>query len=185
MFNKLKEDNIHPIFISFNGQYKVSTSLTKKESILHAIAIQLTNPDDIKGCNIICNEEKLNEYLGNDSVVLLIDELNVLSNPIECEASTMLKKLFLDKTNQYLVFSTHLLIDIDSSNLSQFITTESFRFCIYLDFKPTTNIQLLRDLVRNISVLEAMYYGMIPSLIYSVKSKKLIFITIIRDLKIN
>jgi hypothetical protein len=97
----------------------------------------------------------------------------------------MLKKLFLDKTNQYLVFSTHLLIDIDSSNLSQFITTESFRFCIYLDFKPTTNIQLLQDLVRNISVLEAMYYGMIPSLIYSVKSKKLIFITIIRDLKIN
>ncbi len=173
LFNQLKNNGMNPIFISFNEGYICRQELTQKEAILHLIATQLTDPDVINGRSIICDEGKLDEHLGNGPVILLIDELNALSYPINEEAGRMLKKLFLDKRNRYFVFSTHVPMDIDPLT-SKYIesTSSSNRYCITLQFNPTSNFDLLRDLVSQSSSLtqtEAIIYGRIPSLIYIVK----------------
>ena len=50
----------------------------------------------------------LDTHLGSKvPVVLLIDELNSLDSMIDAEASQLLKILFLDKPNRYLIFSAH------------------------------------------------------------------------------
>jgi type II secretory pathway predicted ATPase ExeA len=64
--------------------------------------------------------KKLDNYLEaaiqrtGKPLVLLIDELNTLSLPIDEACSQELKALFLNKENRMLVFSTHLPMDVDT-----------------------------------------------------------------------
>lgn len=174
LFHQLqKEPNTHPIFISFNGSTNYHKGLTQKQAILHSIAAQLTDPGEINRRNIICDEDALDLYLGNEPVVLLIDELNVLASPIDEEAGAMLKNLFLDKLNRYLVFSTHVPFCLDSliSHLRP-SSNSSTRECVALPYHPISEFTLLQNLVSNyceLTTREAMIYGGVPSLIYSVK----------------
>jgi ABC-type molybdenum transport system ATPase subunit/photorepair protein PhrA len=57
----------------------------------------------------------LDAHIGDSPFVLLIDELNELANPLDAEAGSFLRELFLDKKNRYLVFTTHVPMDLDPS----------------------------------------------------------------------
>jgi hypothetical protein len=171
LFERLKSEGYHPIYISFNGTYTRLEGLSESESILHLITVQLTNPNEINGRKIICNENALDRHLGNEPVVLLIDELNVLSHPIDEDASCMLKRLFLDKMNRYLVFSTHVPMPIDPK-VSNIMVSLSARQCIPVSFEPIADPAELQKMgveYQNLSPMEAVVYGGIPSLIYSHK----------------
>ncbi len=53
----------------------------------------MVNPN-INGRKIICDEQLLDEYLSKQPLVLLIDELNILADPINAVGDKMLKRLF-------------------------------------------------------------------------------------------
>lgn len=172
LFAKLKlEGDIDPIFISFNGTLRDVKGLSQSESIIHMIATQITDPRDVGGRPIICDESILDEHLGDRQVVLLIDELNVLGYPtLDEEASALLKRMFLDKRNRYLVFSTHVPMSIDST--SSYMVSITNRTCIYVPFEPITVPAALAPMgpnYENISVNELAVYGGVPSLVYSSK----------------
>jgi hypothetical protein len=110
-----------PIIITFNGTFIRNSKESQKNAIMRHIAQKLINQKHISNNQLkfIVDEEKLIEHIiatsGGKPVVLLIDELNKLSEnePIDKEAATFLKTYFLDQKNAYLVFSTHLLMNID------------------------------------------------------------------------
>ena len=51
-------------------------------------------------------------------MVLLIDVLDVLSKgePLDATVSQFLKRFFLDQKDRYLVFTSHILMDLDDVN---------------------------------------------------------------------
>ena len=60
-------------------------------------------------------------------VVLLIDELNILSKgePLDATVSQFLKTNFLDQKDRYLVFTSHILMDLDDDNSGTYWSTPS------------------------------------------------------------
>ena len=88
----------------------------------------------------------------------------------------MLRQLFLDKPNRYLVFSSHIPLDVDPQ-ASRFLQSSSHpasaRECLVMDFSACLDVGLLRTMSPECSGLnpcEVAFYGGIPSLIYSVQT---------------
>jgi hypothetical protein len=178
IFDALKQREIYPIFITFNGS---STFISREgesqtEAILRSIALQLVDASGLDPTCLVCNEKALDEYLGDFPVVLIIDELNALAVPIDADAGRMLRQLFLDKQNRYLVFSSHVPISVEpklSTYIKSTYETPSQRGCRLLGFSPCSDLALLRNMspqCASLNPAEAMLYGGIPSLIYSVKA---------------
>jgi hypothetical protein len=112
----------------------------------------------------VCDETALDQYIGNEPFVLLIDELNSLAAPLDGEASSVLRRLFQDKENRYLVFTTHVPMDTEPTPR---------RGCLTVPFSPCLDLGALRAMspqCESLTYAEVMLYGGIPSLIYSVKA---------------
>ena len=179
VFKKLKLEAINCILITFNGYvgFRRRIGETQKSCILRLIASQLvsTIPDDQKQ-NIECSHAVLDDYIGETNFVLLIDELNVLSdgNPLDAEAGHFLREIFLDRANRYLVFTTHVPLDLDqfSSSAHSYNMPPSIRGVYTVPMPEETDLTELWKMDgcnHKITPAEVCLYGGIPSLIYAIK----------------
>jgi len=183
LFDKLKEANLNPIFISFNGstQFQRRVGETDCQAILRSIALQLVDLGDRNPLNITCDQKKLEAYLTESSkpVVLIIDELNALQVPVDAEAGRMLRSLFLDKKDRFLVFSTHVPLDVETTasethraDLLIASLAASPRGVILAPMPSCFDLPTLRAMSPacvDLNPAEVAYYGGVPSLIYSVR----------------
>ena len=174
LYKALKDDGrFVPIFISFNGDFVRRKGEFARDSITREIAIQLIDTGSgLYKSSIVCDNEKLLEHIENTRdgkmVVLLIDELNQLGVPLDEEASSFLKKHFLDASNRALVFTSHMALDLD-----YFAKGGSIRDHKIVPLPVSNDIMKLRQMgahCQALTELEAAMYGDIPSLIYSLKS---------------
>lgn len=170
LFDELKRRLLRVIFITFNGSSNFETRQgeSQRNAILRVIATQLVEIGNSDPLDIECDEHALDEYIGKFPFVLLIDELNALAAPVDAEAGRMLRRLFMDKLNRCLVFTSHVPMSLETR-----ACLPSPRGCLTVPFHPTLDITSLRamsDMCRAITPAEVMMYGGIPSLIYSVKA---------------
>jgi hypothetical protein len=103
----------------------------------------------------------------------LIDELNVLGVPLDNATSVMLKEHFLDKTGYFLVFSTHVALDLEMNFMPNENVPASSRGTEIVHMPMAMNLQQLRAMSPecvSLTSVEAAFYGGIPSLMFSVKS---------------
>ena len=178
LFDELQFRGVHVMFITFNGSsnFKTRPGESQCNCILRVVASQLVDIGNRDPIDIECGERELDHYIGDLPFVLLIDELNALATPVDAEAGYMLRRLFLDKHNRSLVFTTHVPFSLDSQ-ASRYTasarTPPSPRGCFTVPFHPTLDIESLREMSSACSALtpaEVVLYGGIPSLIYSVKA---------------
>jgi hypothetical protein len=178
LFDELQRLGVRAIFITFNGSsnFKSRQGESQRDAILRVIATQLVDIGDSDPLNIQCDEDELDKYIGELPLVLLIDELNALSAPIDGAAGGMLRRLFLDKNNRYLVFTTHIPISLEPK-ASDFMTSSfnppSPRGCLTVHLPQCIDLNSLRNMSVQCEALtpaEVMLYGGIPSLIYSIKA---------------
>jgi hypothetical protein len=180
IFDQLKIHNICPIFITFSNNgpnsFQLRPNESQREAILRLIAVQLIDLSNIDPTHVICNEKELDRYLQDQPVVLIIDELGALSSPIDHDARRMLREVFLDKPNRYLLFSSCVPLDVDppvSRFLPPLSNVMNARDCIVLGFSPCLDLAQLRDMSPSCAALNpcgVAYYGGIPSLIFSVQT---------------
>ena len=183
VFDELKAASKNPIFISFNGDSLIGQLENESclETMLRAIAVALLKnkpQDSDEAERILCRQEVLKEYLENKKdVVLIIDELNVLLNPSQPndyrEVGRFLRKRFLDPPGRYLIFSTHVPTSVGLSHLLG-KGSGSSRTAEVVEMPRSDDMQALRRMHEQCEALtpcEAVYYGRIPSLIYSVKTQ--------------
>jgi hypothetical protein len=116
LFNALKKSDmkVNPVYISFNGNFKFQDGESQAQAILRMIASQLIETTSV---DLVCDEEYLEKYIRESErpLILLIDELNCLGNPLQTNAAILLRKMFLDPADRYLVFSTHVYLTVDST----------------------------------------------------------------------
>jgi hypothetical protein len=97
---------------SFSGQQALLTHIERSagERPVVLLIFEYLNFFFVKSCINVTNF-----YDSESPVVLLIDELNVLSSgmPLDSDASQFLKRYFLDMKQRYLVFTSHILLDLD------------------------------------------------------------------------
>jgi hypothetical protein len=119
LFNALKKSDmkVNPVYISFNGNFKFQDGESQAQAILRMIASQLINTGGSTSVDLVCDEEYLEKYIRESErpLILLIDELNSLGNPLQTNAAILLRKMFLDPADRYLVFSTHAYLTVDST----------------------------------------------------------------------
>ena len=113
------------------------------------------------------------EWIGNTPCLLLIDELNLLKKFTErgsLEASNFgifLKKYFIGMENRYLVFSSHLLGTLNFFSRYLDSSEASSRHVELLDLPLVPSLQQAVGLKKGLnSVREAVYYGLIPGIIF-------------------
>jgi hypothetical protein len=179
LFDELKfHRKVRVMFITFNGSSNFETRRgeSQRNAILRAIATQLVNIGGGDSLNIECDESELDKYIGGLPFVLLIDELNALAAPVDAEAGLMLRRLFLDKRNRSLVFTSHVPMSLEPQ-VCHYMASQNHppspRGCLTVPFHPTLDIPSLRAMSNACSAItpaEVMLYGGIPSLIYSVKA---------------
>jgi hypothetical protein len=120
LFDQLKKGSleVHPILISFNGNgkgaFKRRNGETQEQAIL--IAVQLCDYTPEESQRIVVDREALDKHLGDDNVVLLIDELNILGAgmPLDSDAAALLREMFLDRAGRYLVFTSHVPVSMEA-----------------------------------------------------------------------
>lgn len=183
LFAGLKTLGVLPIFISFNGSsnFRHRNDETHEHAILRRIAVQFTDEDD--DFNLDVDRKTLLNYIDTDSngkkVVLIIDELNMLSDKLDESAANLLRSEFLDKENRYLVITSHIPLDLDvTCNAASVlgkrpsIVSASERGVYVVHLPLSTDLLELRtmsDACRALTPFEVVFYGGIPSLIYSIK----------------
>jgi ABC-type Na+ transport system ATPase subunit NatA len=120
LFEALKNSGCAPVLISFNGNFVRSANESQLEALIRLLsaAMTLIDPSDSSKYSFSGQQALLTHIersAGESPVVLLIDELNVLSSgmPLDSDASQFLKRYFLDMKQRYLVFTSHILLDLD------------------------------------------------------------------------
>jgi hypothetical protein len=181
LFQRLKAEGFDPVYINFNGNFRRFRGESESEAILRLISAQLID-DAHKVKRIKCNESALEDYIQRSIAqrgrpfLLLIDELNSLANPPDEEAASLLRRVFLDPMNRYLVFSTHLPVFVDttvSTVLGQIGVRGSRRGLKFAQMPESWDATVLRAMspsCAGITKTEITLYGGIPSLLFSVKT---------------
>jgi hypothetical protein len=186
VFDQLKDGSraVHPILISFNGNGKGAfqrrNGETQEQAILRLIAVQLCDYSPEESQRIVVDREALDKHLGDDNVVLLIDELNILSAgmPLDSDAAKLLREMFLDRAGRYLVFTSHVPVSIEAYEYraDNFLGTvahspPSLRGVLTVDMSLARTLEELRGMSMECGALteeRAAWLGYIPSLIYVV-----------------
>jgi len=122
LFDELKSSGeFLPIIISFNisaNFYRIGDE-NNEQSILRVIATQFFKSEDK-----YIDKAKLLAYIDEagksfrGGVVLLIDELNALSRPLDRAGARFLIAEFLDRPKRYLVFTSHVLMVLDCNSIT-------------------------------------------------------------------
>lgn len=170
LFDNLKEDpRFAPIILTFNGGFYPRPHESARQAIVRSIACQLANIDKSEQPRVVCDEKALLQYIEESrdgkAVVLLIDELNMLGAPLDNDASVLLKENFLDPINRALVFTSHLVVDLD-----YFTKGWSPRGLYVVPMPFCKDVDLLKQMAPHcaqLTPLQAVIYGYIPSMIYS------------------
>jgi hypothetical protein len=190
VFDQLKNGTraVHPILISFNGADKLAfkrrNGETQKQAILRLIAVQLCDYSQVESQRIVVDREALDKHLGDDNVVLLIDELNMLGAgmPLDRDAAALLREMFLDRAGRYLLFTSHVPFSIEAYEYvaDSFLSTvavsnfpPSLRGILTVDMSLARTLEELRNMSKECEALTeeyAAWHGYIPSLIYSLKN---------------
>ena len=167
LFEKLKSVGFSPIIITFNAGFALGS-----EKPVHAIARSISLQLGVSSSHEFSDKDvnfllrQLDESTG--TIVLLVDELNMLGSPIDEDASRFLTDHFLDRKDRQLVFTTHVFFRID----------ESLKVFSDRGYKMVTNLPISfdHDALKNIdsctqslTPLEIVMYGGIPALIYSMR----------------
>ncbi|CAE7763956.1 unnamed protein product, partial [Symbiodinium necroappetens] len=183
VFDELKCESKNPIFISFNGDSLIRQLENESclEAMLRAIAMALMKEkpkNHREAARIRCRPHVLEEYLKDkNDVVLIVDELNVLLKPSESDGyaavGAFLREQFLDPAGRCLIFSTHVPTSLGLSHLLG-EGSGSSRTAEIVEMPRSDDMQKLRGMHEQCEALtpcEAVYYGRIPSLMYSVKTQ--------------
>lgn len=177
LFDQLKKD-FNPISITFNNGFKRKDDESQLEALLRLVASQLLSKETLSEYydnKLICDKKILMKYIEETSngkpVVLLIDELNTLAFPFEDEVAEFLKTEFLDKPNRYLVYTTHVPLDIEKNVLggSNKNSNRGFEVVEAVTCFDLNELRKMDD-CEYLTKLEMYLYGGIPSLIYSAKT---------------
>lgn len=107
-------------------------------------------------------------------MVLLIDELNILcrGEPLDAAVAQFLKRFFLDQKDRYLVFTSHILMDLDDDNSGTYWSTPSPQdyFSVHQPLSIDENLlRAMSEECRSLTSVEISLLGGIPSLIYVTK----------------
>ena len=185
------ESDFLPIIISLNGDFKERTDENSIAALIRIIACQFVDiiPQKI-GDNYVCNEQDLLDYIDGistgRSVILFIDELNKLRLPLDPEVSNFLKKNFLDRLGRYLVFTSHVVLDIDPSKYDQPVNSIRANDYMYqsssgsnrpieiVHMPRSTDKDKLRAMSSQCSAVtsvEITLYGGLPSLLFIKKNR--------------
>jgi hypothetical protein len=115
--SRLVTESISPICVNLNGTFRLRDGETLLGALGRGIADALcpsltteTLPYDLE-----CKMDELKTFIDGraEQIVLLVDELNALGHPLSKDVSQFLKCTFLDPSNRYLVFTTHVPLSID------------------------------------------------------------------------
>jgi hypothetical protein len=177
LFKRLQSMRINCILISFNrnGGYQPRSGESQRNAILRMIAARLvTSCSPQQMVDIECDETALDNYIGLEPFILLIDELNALSTgPVDSDGRQLLRAMFLDRPNRYLVFSTHIPLTVDDDFTHAALSTGTgTRGCRVVPMPVETDLRMVWTMDgcdHNVTSAEVALYGGIPSLIYSVK----------------
>lgn len=192
LFEALKEVRCAPILITFNGHFFRSPGESQLQALIRLLSVAMTdiNPADSHNYSYRGKDDLL-EHIKKTAdglpVVLLIDELNSLSygRPLDADASYFLKRYFLDRRGYYLVFTSHILLDLDEVILNRSVlgggaymqstcNPPSPRLFLTVHQPLSTDKQVLREMSEECEALtpaEIAIYGGIPSLIYVSKGR--------------
>mmetsp|Transcript_33825 Transcript_33825/g.49111 ORF Transcript_33825/g.49111 Transcript_33825/m.49111 type:complete len:592 (+) Transcript_33825:3-1778(+) len=183
LFDALKSSaEFLPIIVSFNSSanFDLVDDENNEETILRAIATQFYNNLPFKPNEIVFDKAKVLAFLDeagksfSGGVVLLIDELNALSRPLDRAGARFLQKEFLDHPNRYLVFTSHVLMTLESNykNLDELLGTVSSRTYRTVHMPQCFDLNELRKMPRCAALTKSFVSlcSGIPSLIYSVIS---------------
>ncbi|CAE7407611.1 unnamed protein product, partial [Symbiodinium sp. CCMP2456] len=159
VFDELKYASKNPMFISFNGDSLIGQ--LQNESVLDtmqraiAAALLKEKPQNRSEAErLLCRQDVLEEYLENKKV------------------GAFLREQFLDPPGRYLIFSTHVPTSVGLSHLLG-RGSGSTRTAKAVEMPRSDNMQQLRSMHQRCEALtpcEAIFYGQMPSLIYSVKT---------------
>jgi hypothetical protein len=120
----------------------------------------------------VCNRYYLEDYIiaSKRPFILLIDELDALFYNPDSEAMKLLRDMFLDPKDRYLVYSTRRHLTLDPITESGALGNEPIpRNTHFMDLAASYDLDKLRNISPNLQDLtleEAQYYGGIPSIIY-------------------
>ena len=173
--------NYRVIMISLSGNFALNNNETPRDGILRLIATQLMIPGPTNNLanvdfqNIHCSEAVLNEKLSQDHpelpLVLIIDELNVLGVPLDAMTANWLKSNFFSPQGRYLIFSTHVPMNVDEG-----VPFEGSRRMSMVAKIPTSlsvgDVRAIAPVCAEVTPGEIMLYGGLPALIYTVKLAK-------------
>ena len=185
LFDELKgSGSFLPIYISFNAGFQRLPDEKDADAILRLIAVQFIDlPAETKNplsYNFRFTSEAVLQHISASSadgrtVVLLIDELNSLRRPLDRSGADLLRTEFLDKTGRYLVFSTHLPMNLDSTvdELNGTVSNpSSIRRFVNLSMPFSNDVTVMRAMFagQSLSIVptpaQVALYGGIPSLLY-------------------
>ena len=119
IFNDLlQEGRFNPIFVDFNGNsgFSRQDGEDDADAFLRWVATSLIYQKGEDGLTFTCDEQDLDEYLDKSPkpIVLLVDELNALTQSnVSHRLSQVLRKMFLDKPNRYLCFTSHWALELE------------------------------------------------------------------------
>lgn len=182
LFNQLKaSDRYAPIYISFNGDFQRFPGESDQDAILRLIAVQFINvPEDetesfyrfqFAKAQVLAH---LAGTSGGREIVLLIDELNTLRNPLDPTGAILLRNEFLDKQSRYLVFSTHSPMNVDvtmDQHLGTLNIPSSPRGYFSLSMPFSIDVGVIRTMFNNQPSIvptpaQVVLFGGIPSLLF-------------------
>jgi hypothetical protein len=183
VFNHLREQNVadptapHPIFITFNGDsgFTLRDGESDMDAFLRTVAAALL-PGGQKNApaDLVCPEATLTNYLATATgpVVLLVDELNQISQNLSQRLEKYLRDNFLDHKNRYICFSSHWLLDLArASSVAGLTDKDSPRTAIVLAVAQCDDMKSLQALVapEALHPVEVALFCKLPGLIYAIK----------------
>jgi len=166
-----------PIWVTFNGFTEVPKQVQESSfhwlcrTLAHAVALPSAKAALANGSSS-CSEQALATYFsGQQDVVLLVDEMNLLltgqdTNADE-RAAKFLKQNFLKRKGAYLVFTSHIQATEDA--LQEYMDSPSSRSSKLIRLSLAANNTELIGMhpsCSGLTPMKAAFYGRIPSIIW-------------------
>jgi hypothetical protein len=166
LFEELERVGLCPICVSFNGttrpRFNRLPGESDKEALLRVIGSQFYRGGER---NIRFEEKTITQFLEKTKkpIVLLIDELNALSENIDTGLADFLRDEFLDKKDRYLVYTSHIQMNIEHVTTTMGESSRnSNRPSIVAQLPVTYDVKKLRKMHKNCEGITegiAFYHG--------------------------
>lgn len=186
---KYDEDPVSVIFVSFNDLSELDQDDQEDplQALLIRIAFAALKPQrqesgnrtrseqfsEFRQKNYVTTKTDILQWLGDSPTLLLVDELNnldeltVTNSHKAAEFATFVRKFFLTPKGRFFVFTTHSLSTLESFGVL-LDTSKANERCVMLQELPLVdNLSTAKSLNKSLRGSgEAIYYGLMPGLIY-------------------